>query len=66
MLLKNDPGGALPLGSRVVSIAVIGDDAGADAMYGGARRGPRLRSTRLQPRHPAGFYIITSRATKAA
>ena len=34
VLLKNDRG-VLPFGQRDKSIAVIGDDAGADAMYGG-------------------------------
>ena len=52
VLLKNDRG-ALPLGSRVNSIAVIGDDAGADAMYGG---GGSAVSQPDQPRHPAGRH----------
>ena len=34
VLLKNDRG-VLPVGNRTRSLAVIGDDAGPDAMYGG-------------------------------
>ncbi len=59
VLLKNDRG-ALPLSSRVKSIAVIGDDAGADAMYGGGG------SASVNPTSPVTPIAgITSRATEA-
>ena len=59
VLLKNDRG-ALPLGSRVKSVAVIGDDAGADAMYGGGG------SAAVNPTSPVTPLAgITSRAQQA-
>src|SRR3984957_16486257 len=59
VLLKNDRG-ALPLSSRVKSIAVIGDDAGADAMYGGGG------SASVNPTNPVTPLAgITSRAQRA-
>jgi beta-glucosidase len=59
VLLKNDQG-ALPLSSRVKSIAVIGDDAGADAMYGGGG------SAAVNPTNPVTPLAgITSRARQA-
>ena len=59
VLLKNDRG-ALPLGPRVTSVAVIGDDAGADAMYGGGG------SAAVNPTHPVTPLAgITSRAKQA-
>ena len=59
VLLKNDRG-VLPLGSRVKSIAVIGDDAGADARYGGGG------SASVSPTNPVTPIAgITSRATQA-
>ena len=59
VLLKNDRG-VLPLGSRVNSIAVIGDDAGADAMYGGGG------SASVNPTSPVTPLAgITTRAEQA-
>ena len=59
VLLKNDRG-VLPLSPRVKSIAVIGDDAGADAMYGGGG------SASVNPTNPVTPIAgITSRATQA-
>jgi beta-glucosidase len=59
VLLKNDRG-ALPLSPRVKSIAVIGDDAGADAMYGGGG------SASVNPTNPVTPIAgITARATQA-
>jgi beta-glucosidase len=59
VLLKNDHG-ALPFGSRDKSIAVIGDDAGADARYGGGG------SAAVNPTSPVTPLAgITSRATQA-
>ena len=59
VLLKNDRG-VLPLSSRVKSIAVIGDDAGADAMYGGGG------SAAVNPTNPVTPLAgITSRAQQA-
>ena len=59
VLLKNDRG-VLPLSSRVRSIAVIGDDAGADAMYGGGG------SASVNPTNPVTPLAgITSRAQQA-
>ena len=59
VLLKNDRG-VLPLGSQVKSLAVIGDDAGADAMYGGGG------SAAVNPTNPVTPLAgITSRAQQA-
>ena len=59
VLLKNDRG-VLPLGSRVNSIAVIGDDAGADALYGGGG------SASVNPTSPVTPLAgITTRAEQA-
>ena len=59
VLLKNDRG-ALPLSPKVRSIAVIGDDAGADARYGGGG------SASVNPTNPVTPIAgITSRATQA-
>ena len=59
VLLKNDRG-ALPFGNRDKSIAVIGDDAGADARYGGGG------SAAVNPTNPVTpVASITSRATQA-
>jgi beta-glucosidase len=59
VLLKNDRG-VLPLGSQVKSLAVIGDDAGADAMYGGGG------SAAVNPTNPVTPLVgITSRAQQA-
>src|ERR1700722_2712559 len=59
VLLKNDRG-ALPLSPRVRSIAVIGDDAGADARYGGGG------SAAVNPTNPVTPLAgITSRAQQA-
>ena len=59
VLLKNDRG-VLPLSPRVKSIAVIGDDAGADARYGGGG------SASVNPTNPVTPIAgITSRATQA-
>jgi beta-glucosidase len=59
VLLKNDRG-ALPFGRRVKSIAVIGDDAGPDAMYGGGG------SAAVNPTNPVTPLAgITSRAQQA-
>jgi beta-glucosidase len=59
VLLKNDRG-ALPLSPRDTSIAVIGDDAGADARYGGGG------SASVNPTNPVTPIAgITSRATQA-
>jgi beta-glucosidase len=59
VLLKNDRG-VLPLGPRVKSVAVIGDDAGADAMYGG---GGSAAVNATNPVSPVAG--ITSRAQQA-
>jgi beta-glucosidase len=59
VLLKNDRG-VLPLSSRVKSVAVIGDDAGADARYGGGG------SASVNPTSPVTPIAgITSRAQQA-
>src|SRR5580704_1660951 len=59
VLLKNDRG-VLPLSSRVKSVAVIGDDAGADARYGGGG------SASVNPTGPVTPIAgITSRAQQA-
>ena len=59
VLLKNDRG-ALPFGNRDKSIAVIGDDAGADARYGGGG------SAAVNPTSPVTPLAgLTSRATQA-
>ena len=58
VLLKN--GGVLPLGSGVQSLAVIGDDAGAGAMYGG---GGSAAVTPTKPVTPLAG--ITTRARQA-
>jgi beta-glucosidase len=59
VLLKND-GGALPFSSRDKSIAVIGDDAGADARYGGGG------SAAVNPTNPVTPLAgLTSRAALA-
>jgi beta-glucosidase len=59
VLLKNDRG-VLPLGPGVKSIAVIGDDAGTDARYGGGG------SASVNPTNPVTPIAgITSRATQA-
>jgi beta-glucosidase len=59
VLLKNSRG-ALPVGSQVKSLAVIGDDAGADAMYGGGG------SAAVNPTNPVTPLAgITSRAQQA-
>ena len=60
MLLKNDRG-VLPLSSHVKSIAVVGDDAGTDAMYGGGG------SAAVNPTSPVTPLAgITSRAQQAS
>jgi beta-glucosidase len=59
VLLKNDRG-VLPFGNRDKSIAVIGDDAGTDAMYGG---GGSAAVTPTNPVTPVAG--ITSRAQQA-
>jgi beta-glucosidase len=59
VLLKNSRG-VLPLSSKVSSIAVIGDDAGADAMYGG---GGSAAVTPTNPVTPVAG--ITARAQAA-
>jgi len=55
VLLKNDHG-VLPLSQQTTSIAVIGDAAGADAMYGAGDRPRSTPPTRLPrwPGSPAG------------
>ena len=59
VLLKNDRG-ALPFNNRDKSIAVIGDDAGAGAMYGGGG------SAAVNPTNPVTPLAgITSRAQQA-
>jgi beta-glucosidase len=59
VLLKNDRA-VLPLSSRVKSVAVIGDDAGADAMYGGGG------SAAVNPTNPVTPLAgITARAQQA-
>lgn len=59
VLLKND-GGVLPFSHRDKSVAVIGDDAGADAMYGGGG------SAAVNPTSPVTPLAgITSRARQA-
>src|SRR6516165_10623209 len=59
VLLKNDRA-VLPLSSRVQSIAVIGDDAGAHAMYGGGG------SAAVNPTNPVTPLAgITARAQQA-
>jgi beta-glucosidase len=59
VLLKNDRG-ALPFGNRDKSIAVIGDDAGTDARYGGGG------SASVNPTNPVTPLAgLTSRATQA-
>jgi beta-glucosidase len=59
VLLKNDRG-VLPLSPKVKSVAVIGDDAGADARYGGGG------SASVNPTNPVTPIAgITARATQA-
>ena len=59
VLLKNDRG-ALPFNNRDKSVAVSGDDAGADAMYGGGG------SAAVNPTSPVTPLAgITSRAQQA-
>ena len=59
VLLKND-GGVLPISASAKSIAVIGDDAGKDAMYGGGG------SASVNPTNPVTPLAgITGRAAKA-